>query len=226
VRKLFWTFSERELPNAADIEWETRRSWLFRGSPLVPLSFGLVLPLAAAGAAALAVAREWRSRVALAAPILVGVVVSVLFFTNARFRLILAPSLIVLAAVGAVRAASPRPLAEHTRPLAILAAAAVLGAGVTWSNFDGVRSYQIPEIAVNTALLEREAGHLTAAVTRLRGVTRTTPDDGAAWLQLCSTLEQAGRIDEARAAWAEAAGHRPGDPFIEQEARRFAARHP
>jgi hypothetical protein len=50
VKKLVWTFTARELPNAADIARSVKKSWLF-SLPFFPLSFGVVLPAAAAGAA-------------------------------------------------------------------------------------------------------------------------------------------------------------------------------
>ena len=60
-----WTWTDRELPNTGDIEWETSQSALFRWRVL-PLRLGIVLPLAVAGA--LLLGREWRGLVLLAAP--------------------------------------------------------------------------------------------------------------------------------------------------------------
>src|SRR5439155_7677545 len=103
-KKLLWTWTDRELPNTGDIEWETSQSALFHWRGF-PLRLGIVLPLAAAGA--LLLGHEWRGLVLLAAPVAIPLATSVLFFTNARFRLVMVPSLLLLAAAAIV----PRRLA-------------------------------------------------------------------------------------------------------------------
>lgn len=155
LRKLLWLWTDRELPNAMDVDWQTRQSWIFF-PPVFPLRFGVILPLAALG---VALGRSKLPRLVLVfAPVFTGVVVAVAFFTNARFRLVFAPSLLLLAAVGVdgvrqLAAARSKDLRKATVPLA----AFLLGVLLSWNDFDGVKAYRIAEIDDNTRALERGA---------------------------------------------------------------------
>lgn len=183
VKKLVWTFSRRELPNAADISWQTAQSWVFE-PPVFPIGFAIVLPLAAAGVVA---AGRRRDRIALAGPVLAGLVACVVFFTNARFRLVMAPSLIVLAALAI------ESLVRGDRRRRILAVVGfVAGAILAWPGYAGVTRYRIAEIDFNTGSLEHAAGHLDRAALYLRSGLSRQPGDAAAWRELAQVLEQAG----------------------------------
>jgi hypothetical protein len=221
VKKLAWTFTHRELPNAMDIQWQTSQSWVFR-PPWFPIGFGLVLPLAVAGA--LLVGRDWRRRLILVAPIVVAVITCVALFTNARFRLVMVPSLIVLAALAIDRGLQLAAISDprrHRRQLAMAAAGAAVGVVVAWANLADVAHYRISQIDVNTGVLERGAGHLERAERYLRSGLHGDPEDRAAWIQLALTVEASGRADAARAVWLDALAHMPGDPTI----RALAAEH-
>ncbi|HSN26411.1 MAG TPA: tetratricopeptide repeat protein [Kofleriaceae bacterium] len=191
AKKLVWTFSRRELPNAADISWQTSQSWVFQ-PPVFPIGFAVLLPLAAAG---LVAAGRARDRIALAGPVLAGLVACVVFFTNARFRLVMAPSLSVLAGL-AIEAF----LRGERRRKILAAAGFVAGAAVAWPSYAGVSRYRIAEIDFNTASLEHLAGHLDRAALYLRSGLARQPDDPAAWRELAQVLEQSGDHVGARAA--------------------------
>ena len=191
AKKLVWTFSRRELPNAADISWQTSQSWVFQ-PPVFPIGFAVVLPLAVAGAVA---AGRRRDRIVLAGPVLAGLAACVVFFTNARFRLVMAPSLIVLAGLAI------EVFVRGDRRRRILAGiGVVVGAALAWPSYGGVARYRIAEIDFNTGSLEHLAGHLDRASLYLRAGLARRPDDAAAWGELAQVLEQAGDHAGARAA--------------------------
>jgi 4-amino-4-deoxy-L-arabinose transferase-like glycosyltransferase len=224
LKKLAWTFSDRELPNASDIEWETSQSWVFR-LPLFPLSFGLLLPLALVGLIVGDERRRWLA--ALLAPVSVAIVICVALFTNARFRMVMLPSLALLGGIGLAGSfALLRRWPADKRRWRWIAAALVAGVALAWSPLGGVRGYRIPEIDVNTARLELADGHSAEAVARLRGALTRKPDDAPAWLALGTTLERMGSPNEASRAWADAERALPGDPAIAAAARTFRIAHP
>ena len=175
AKKLVWTFSRRELPNAADISWQTAQSWVFQ-PPVFPLGFAILLPLAVAGAFA---AGRRRDRIMLAGPVLAALAACVVMFTNARFRLVMMPSLIVFAGLAV------EPLLHGPRRARLLAAAGlVLGAAVAWPGYYGVAHYRIAEIDFNTGSLEHAAGHLERAALYLRSGLSHQPNDPAALREL------------------------------------------
>jgi 4-amino-4-deoxy-L-arabinose transferase-like glycosyltransferase len=190
VKKLVWTFSRRELPNAADISWQTSQSWVFL-PPVWPLGFGVLLPLAVAGALT---RQRWRDRLALLGPIAAAVAACVVFFTNARFRIVMMPPLIVLAAFAIEQCIRDRRIAVR------VVAGLAVGIALAWPSYYGVARYRIAEIDMNTAALERAAGHLDRAALYLRSGLQREPRDPAAWLELAQVLEQLGDHDGARDA--------------------------
>jgi len=232
VRKFLWTWTARELPNTSDIEWETAQSWLFR-LRLLPISFGLVLPFAFAGAALLGarpLGRHERPRqrdlALLGVPLLIGLASCVVFFTNARFRLIMVPSLLWLAACALDRLpvilGSPR---TNARGLVVAAGGVAVGALAAWGNYDGVWGYRVPQISVNTGIIERESGDFTGAVRDLRDGLAGDPTDGIAWVHLALALEQGGNASAALAAYLDGVVAAPGDDEVQQMAERFCRLH-
>jgi hypothetical protein len=218
-KKLLWTLGDRELPNTGDIAWEERQSALVR-SGLVPLGFGFVLPLALLGAVRLG--RRWRAVPLLAAPIAVGLVTPVVFFTNARLRLAMVPSLAILAgfAVADVVEVTRR---RAWRPADVAVAIATIAAGVVvaWGGFYGEATYRIPEITVNTGILEREAGRLPEAVRLLRDGLRDAPDDALAWRHLGLALDALGDRRAALDAYLAGLARRPDDLALRTAALAF-----
>jgi 4-amino-4-deoxy-L-arabinose transferase-like glycosyltransferase len=222
-KKLVWTLTDRELPNTDDVEWVTSHSWIF-WRPMFPLSFGMLLPFALAGATL--VGRQWRELTPLAGLVATGVVTGVVFFTNGRFRLIMVPAVLLLAALALdrlPRVFDHRP--RQWRPLLQCAAGVLAGVVLAWGNFYGVRAYRIPQISVNIGILLRQTGQVEAAVRHLRAGLAAQPRDAVGWLHLAFALEQLGRIDDARQAYRDGLSHIPGDPRLAQMAARFTQRH-
>jgi len=221
-KKLLWTVSDRELPNTDDIEWVTAHSWLF-WRPLFPLSFGMVLPLAGM----VLMGRQWRMHPSLAGLIVAGLMTGVVFFTNARFRLIVVPPVLLLAALAIDRLPAMLTTWKQTlRALLGAATAFVAGLVLAWGNFYGVRTYRIPQISVNTGAMEREAGHFDAAVHHLRDGLAADPHDVIGWIHLALALEQQGHFDAAGQAYRDALAQLPGDPEVTRMAERFFQRYP
>jgi 4-amino-4-deoxy-L-arabinose transferase-like glycosyltransferase len=218
-KKFLWTWTDRELPNTSDIEWETTQSWLFR-FPWLPLRFGAILPLALVGIVLLG--GGLLPCTLLAAPVAIGLGTSLLFFTNARFRLVLVPALLVLAAAALDRL--PRLGRERPARIAVAVLAAVLGLYAAWGDPYGVRRYRVPQILVNTGILEREAGHFDAAIQLLRDGLRDDPHDDIGWIHLALALEQSGRSGEALQAYFSALALADSSDAREMAAR-FFVRH-
>ena len=223
-KKLLWTVTDRELPNTDDIEWVTAHSWLF-WPPVFPFSFGMVLPLALVGA--LLMGRQWREHPALAGLIVVGLMTSVVFFTNARFRLILVPPVLLLAAIAIVKLPAMLATWRQTRRAVLGPATAfVAGLVLAWGNFYSVRTYRIPQISVNTGAMEREAGHFDSAVHHLRDGLAADPHDAIGWIHLALALEQQDHFDAAAQAYRDALAQLPGDPEVTRMAESFFRRYP
>ncbi len=230
LRKFVWTWTDRELPNTSDIDWETAHSWLFR-PPLFPVSLGMILPFALAGALLIGHERRAANRhrpelELLGAPLLIGVAACVVFFTNARFRLIMVPSLLWLA--GNALARLPRLVRQgrgNVPALALLAIGCAVGTLAAWGNFDGVRHYRIPQISVDTGIVERESGDFTGAVRHLREGLADDPQDGIAWVHLALALEQGGDVRAALNAYLDGLVAAPGDDDLQTMAGRFCNLH-
>ena len=192
VKKLVWTFSSRELPNAADIHWQTEQSWLWH-RPVFPLAFAFVLPLACAGAILLG--RRWRAHVVLLGPVAAALAACVVFFTNARFRIVMLPPLIVLAGVAL------EPLARTLRyprqdvyRSVRLAVGILIGIVVGWPSYYDVAHFRVAQIDANTGDLEAQAGHLAAAELYLRSAVVRDPDDAVARAELERVLQLEARM--------------------------------
>lgn len=217
-KKFLWTWTNRELPNTIDIDWQIGQSWLF-WPPLFPLSFGVILPLAAAGA--MLVGREWRELSLLGALISIGVGSATIFFTNARFRLVMIPSLLILAAVLLDRL--PRMFRQRRqarRAIVLVAIAMGVGLLAAWSNVYGVRTYQVPQIEVNIGVQEREAGNFDSAVRFLRAGLAQTPDDALAWIHLALALDQQGNTSGSIQAYLDGLAQVPRDGELQTMAGR------
>jgi tetratricopeptide (TPR) repeat protein len=224
AKKLAWTWNQRELPNTIDIDWQLAQSGLFAWRPVFPLGLGTILPLAAAGAV---IARHrWRELALVAGLVVIGVGSSVLFFTNARFRLPMAPALLMLAGVAAARVSrvvSERRWRFQAAAPALVAACA--GALVAWNGAWGVRTYRVPELTINAGILEREAGELARAIDHLREGLAARPDDAIARVHLALALEQHGDVERALEAYAEGLARTPDDHDLREMADRFMERH-
>ena len=237
-KKFLWTWNDRELSNTGDPDWETAQSWFFR-RPLFPPGLGIMLPLALAGG--LLLGSGWCDVPLLAAPLAVALAAPVVFFTNGRLRLIGATSLAILAALALRRLpALLREPRAHGRLLARAALGIAAGSYLGWSDPFGIRSYEIAELTVNRAILERAAGEVEPAVRDLRRALALNPNDTVAWLHLGLAEEQRGedlaalgayldglaRVPAERptVAYMDALSEAPADRALQAAAARFLRR--
>jgi len=223
LKKLVWTFTDAELPNAGDPTWEASHSWLF-SVPGFPFSFGLLLPLALIGATL-----GWRKlpRPALLIGFVVtGVITCTVFFTNGRFRLVMVPPLLVLAGSGCadiIEAVQHWPPSRGRAGRGLLAACTGLAAA--FNNYAEVSRYFVPQIAVNIGILARGAGHAGEAILYLTKGVKANPTDVLGRLHLASLLEEKGAPDEALRVYAEGLQLTPHDRELQLAASEFMQRH-
>jgi hypothetical protein len=196
LKKLVWTFSSRELPNAADIHWQTEQSWVYH-RPWFPLTFALVFPLALAGAINLG--RRWRDHIVLLGPVAAALAACIAVFTCARFRLVMMPSLIVLAACALEPLArSVRRPRQDPQRSARLALGLALGMILSWPSYYDVAHFRIAQIDINTGELEAAAGDLESAELHLLSGVQHDPTDVAAQLALEKVRQQRARTQIPR----------------------------
>ncbi|MEQ1505700.1 MAG: tetratricopeptide repeat protein [Myxococcota bacterium] len=219
ARKAAWTVTDRELPNAADIGWQTAS---IPGFSLLP-GTGLLVPVAVAGWALLPADRRRRATV-LAAPIAVAVVVSVVFFANARFRLVWIPSLAVLGGVAIARAAEIRGPPVDPRGARLGGLALIAGWLVVHHDIDGVHPYRIPELDLNTAALALADGDPDQALALIDGAVAANPGDPAGWVRAAELRERLGDVRGAAMVWDRAVEALPDEPRVRAGAAGFARR--
>jgi 4-amino-4-deoxy-L-arabinose transferase-like glycosyltransferase len=204
-KKFLWTWNDRELSNTTDTKWEVAQSWLLHH---FHVGLGMVLPLALAGA--LLLGREWREVPLLAVPLAVTLVAPVVIFTNGRLRLLGAVSLAILAALALRRLPTLlRAPREHASALGRAAIGIGVGIALGWSNPYAIASYEIAELTVNRAVLERASGDLAGAVADLRHALGLDPTDTVAWLNLALAEEQRGDDVAALGAYLDGLAHVP-----------------
>jgi tetratricopeptide (TPR) repeat protein len=180
-----------EIMDAVALEVFQDESRLLRG--LGPFSFGLLLPLALAGAVVLV---ERDARRALLVPALLLALSILAFFVVARFRLGFVPFLHALAGIALGRAWS-----SSRRLGAVLALA--LGLGLAWwpiASEGDPRATSAANLA--SELLRR--GEPEAAVTWAREAVRLDPSSAEAAFNLGSSLRAVGRGPEALAPFESA----------------------
>lgn len=223
-KKFRWTLVDRELPNTSDIEWQRQYSWLFR-LPFFPLSWGVVLCLAATGLVLSPRSREHALEpFLLTAAAATSLLVCTAFFTNARFRLPAALWLLVWAGEAVQAVSGRRHLPQRSRILAAATAVAIAG-WLAFSNPYGVRSYRIAALDVNTGAAERLAGHPQKAVVYLERALAQQRDDEIAWVHLALAREQLGDLAGAATAYLEGLAAARTRDDLQQAARQFFQRH-
>jgi tetratricopeptide (TPR) repeat protein len=178
---------------------------------------------------ALLVARRlaplWPFAAASAATLLLCTV----FFTNARFRLPLAPLLILLAGAGCAEACNR--LGSHAwrdLPGRTVLSALFVGAVAAWLTFSdpyGVRTYKNPALIANAGVAERLAGHPQRAQAYLLEAVTLDPTDELAWVHLALAREETGNAPAALEALLTARRHLGRSADLENTAQSFFARH-
>ncbi|GBD25434.1 hypothetical protein HRbin30_00753 [bacterium HR30] len=224
-KKFRWTLVDRELPNTGDVAWQQSHSWLFR-LPLFPLSFGVVLCLAAAGFATGFGRQCWKGDfIPLVIVAACTLVTCSVFFTNGRFRLPLAPLLLVSAG-HFLAALTANGVRRHLRqhPLALTASVAV-ALWLAFANPFQVRKYFVPALLTNAGVAERLAGELQVAIRLLERAVAATREDDLAWSHLALAREQIGDLVGAAHAYLDGLTFASYSQDLRQLAREFCVRH-
>ncbi len=199
---LFW--NDYEVPDTQDfyfVRRECRTLWL------APLTFGWIVPLAAAG---LVVSwRQWRACLPLYVMI-VGVLLAVVpFFIFGRYRLPVVPAVALLAAVGAVEIV--RRVVEHgwRSAASAVAVAAACGVLVNWpiyrpSNFLATSYFNYGNLCI-------AASRTDEAIASWERAVRLNPAYRKPQRALGEAYFEAGRFDDAAHCLSRAATYsQPG----------------
>jgi 4-amino-4-deoxy-L-arabinose transferase-like glycosyltransferase len=221
--KFLWTWSDRELPNNADVDWKARRSWLFR-PPVLLLGFGLVFTLAVLGVLLL---RRHEHSLLLWIPVLLAVGTCTVFLTNGRFRLPMTISLLLLAAFGLGSLASrlgDRWRSTGRRVLALTSIGVALL--LAYGNLTGDRDYHHHEFDRNTAVLLFREQRYADAIPYFERSVREDPEHRD-FGPLILALDLENRCDEALFAACEGLATVPGDrdPNLRRIIHDFLAWH-
>jgi hypothetical protein len=205
ARKVLIWLSGVQVNNNADIA-ERRSAW--RSFFLPALGFGIVFPLACAGAVGAVLSN--RKALWLVAGYLSFLTIPLVFFACERFRLPAVVFLLVLAALGVetlIRCASAR------RGAALALTVAALTAGAVVSNVDFLRisGREMPSIVSNKAYVERLAGNTDKARELALHALELDAGEAAALYQMGAIEEQAGKNAEALAYYLDCLEN---DPFF------------
>jgi hypothetical protein len=190
-RKLVISLSRVQINNNADIA-ERRAAWKHFFLP--GLHFGIIFPLAAAGA--VSAIRENRRALILVAGYVSFLIIPLVFFACERFRLPAIAMLVPLAAYGTemvIRFAARRAPTDLVVTLAVVAIAGLA------SNLDflGLAKYEMPSIVANKAYVARLAGNSEEARRlALRALSLDARTAGA-YFQLGAIAQEGGRLTEA-----------------------------
>lgn len=207
LRKSLLLINSYELPDAEDIYFHAESSTLLRTLLMVG-HYGLLVPLAVAG-----MALSWRRIAGIRVVHLLVVTLSpaiIAFFVFARYRHVLAPPLMLFAAVGIVETVRAFRAGE-CRSLAFAAALASLSAiPANWPLFNqqALRATSY----VNAGATLSRAGELPAAIDYYRRALQLNPTDAGAYANLGLALGRMGRLEEAILALRESDRLQPGDP--------------
>ena len=204
LHKLRLLLNWYEIPDAEDQYFFERSSNLLRGLGHL-LHFGVLLPLAAAGAL-LESAR--RRELAVLYAVLATTAFGLLaFYLMARYRYPLVPGLALLAGAALV-AAFQRARAGRWREL--LPAGAVSLALLPICNHTiFARDYQLAQSYHNTGVALVQLERRAEAVLEFRQALRLHPDVAVTWAELGETLRSLHRLDEALGAFQRAKQLRP-----------------
>jgi tetratricopeptide (TPR) repeat protein len=200
LRKLRLLLNWYEIPDAEDQYFYERESWVLRALGRL-LHFGVLLPLAAAGAL---LERARRRQLTVLYLVLATTAAGLLaFYLMARYRYPLVPGLALLAGA-ALAAGFERARAGRWREL--LPAGAVALALVPICNHTVfARDFQLAQSLHNQGIALTMLKRPAEAVLEFRESLRLHPEMAETWAELGETLRSQRRFDEALAAFEQAA---------------------
>jgi tetratricopeptide (TPR) repeat protein len=197
TRKLALVWNRAELPDTEGIEAYTDVSLLLRVLR-VPGSFGVLAPLAAVGT--LALWRDWRRFWLLPALALALAASIAVFYVFARYRYVLVPPLVPLAAAGTVALARAFAGDSSGRRAGarLLAAGAVVALAVNWP-IAASNGLALTHYGIGAALLD--AGRTPEARLELERAVAADPGFAEAHSRLGDALRKRGEPGRALVAY-------------------------
>ena len=197
ARKAALVWSAAELPDTEGIEAYAEASFLLRALRVVG-SFGVLAPLALVGV--LARRSDWRRFWLLPVLTLALAASVVLFYVFARYRFVLVPPLVPLAAAGALGLwrAFLGESADRGSGARWLAAGAALALAVNWP-IGGTSGLALTHYGVGAALLD--AGRLADAQAELERAIGADPGFAPAHSRLGDVLRKGGAAARALVAY-------------------------
>lgn len=193
VRKLLLVVHHAEIPDTESLETAQDGSRLLRGLGL-PLGFGVLFPLAAAGAVA-----TWDRRRSLSIVVAIASTYALtvaLFHVSARYRYPLVPIVALFAAAGAWGAAEAVGRRDR-RTLIRLAGGGALGAAATFAPVLASIDPR-PLTYANYAIAMSQDGRLDEAVATFRRSIAMAPGEPETHYNLAAALARLGRTAEAK----------------------------
>ncbi len=196
AHKAFLVLNARELPDTEGIEAYADESVLLRAL-FWPCNFGALLPLAVVGV--LAERRAWR-RVWLLPAMALALAASIaVFYVFARYRYVLVPVLMPLAAAGGVALWGIARSGRLTRAAAGLALAGLAAALVSNWPLGAADGAGLTHLSVGGALLQ--AGRLPEAQAEFEAAVSALPGNGLAHSRLGDALRTRGEPARAIASY-------------------------
>jgi tetratricopeptide (TPR) repeat protein len=178
----------------------------------LPLSFAVLVPLAALGA--FLSRAQWRDHLLLHLFVAVNAVTLILFFVVSRYRAAVAPALMVFAGAALVQLGA---WARERRARPLAASGALLVAAMAPLSIPDVagfdpRDYGSINHHLNRADMYGETGRAEEAIAEYRAAIALNPDIATVRYRLGRTLVDVGRVDEARAEFERAIAIQPSLP--------------
>jgi Tfp pilus assembly protein PilF len=203
LRRLLLTFSNAELSLDYTPGLDAN-PWRFGA----PLSFGLILALAATGIATSGFGRTGGGRVWLA--VVATLATPVLFYVSSRYRLPLALMLCIPAGRGlATLTGFERCESDRSRVVGLIVFVAVALVSIVIPAGDLVTRRQSTALA-NRSVSWIQRGDVAAAERDLRAAIELAPDSVPAWFGLGRLMQRNGRITEAESSYRRALAINPG----------------
>lgn len=205
-RKCLLLVNAHEVPDAEDIYIYSESSPLLR-SLLFVGHYGILIPLAVAG-----MALSWRRVAGIRVVHLLVATLSlaiVAFFVFARYRHVLAPPLILFAAIGIIEIVRAIRTGQWRSILPAVALVCVFAIPANWPLFSE-NNHRATSYSNAGAALSR-SGELPAAIAYYRRALQLNPAEPGVHANLGIALGRMGRIDEAIASLHEADRLQPGN---------------
>lgn len=212
-KKLLYLASAREIFNIEVYDVQRRLSWVLCG---LPLSFGVLWPLALASLAVVALTPTARRRRVLSLMWLYLIVLGgaiALYYVSGRLRM---PLIFPAAILGGSSIAGIIGPMRPMRPLRLIIFLLLLAGGfaMSWGDWWGVRSENLDHLEyARLSNATWKSGEYANALNYAEACERARPGHPTAAMLRGQALYSLGRISDAATAFEESTRRLPGDPI-------------